>query len=200
MSDEEVETQAQEDQKPAEQETKPQENESKNPELEKALSSLRAMEEQLEQERKQRSELQSKIEEQERAELEKQGNFEKLYKELKANTETKEKNFVLSQAMSAFKQEATKQGCTNVDDLSALMQKDIRKAKVNLADYSVDTEYIANLVSTAKEAKSYLFNKPAPKTDDIPQTKAGQESYTAALKQCKTQKEFDEVRRKFGRI
>lgn len=162
------------DQTPPEDDPKPD----TNPELEKLSQSLRAMEAQLEQERKAKLELENKIKEREQSELEKQGEFEKLYKAEKEKNETREKNFALSQAMSAFKAEAIKQGCQHVDDLAQIYQKDIRKAKVDLATYQVDTSNISEIISKAKEEKSFFFNKSAPKTEDIDQKKSRVEEKT----------------------
>lgn len=158
------------DQTPPEDDQKPD----TNPELEKLSQNLRAMEAQLEQERKAKLELENKIKEREQSELEKQGEFEKLYKAEKEKNETREKNFALSQAMSAFKAEALEQGCDKkyVEKLATLYQKDIRKAKVDLATYKVDTSNMAEIISKAKEDMSVFFNKSAPTTEDINQTKA----------------------------
>lgn len=161
------------------------------------VSELKAL---LEKERTAREELENKIAQRERAEAEKKGEWEKLYKESKEKWETKEKNFILSQSVNAFKAEAVKQGCTNADDLAALYQKDIRKLEVDTTTFMPSGNKLSELVSHAKEAKSFFFNKPAPKTDDIPPRKPSQEDYMTEIKKCKTQKEFDEVRRKYGRI
>lgn len=160
-------------------------------------SDLRA---ELEKERLARKALEDKIAAREREEAEKKGEWEKLYKTEKEQWQAKETQFKLSQAMNTFKAEAIKQGCQNPDDLAQLLQKDIRKLQVDPATFQVDASEVSGLISQAKESKSYLFNKPAPKTDDLPPGKASMESYTEAIRKCKTQKEFDEVRKKFGRI
>lgn len=136
------------------------------------VSELKAL---LEKERTAREELENKIAQRERAEAEKKGEWEKLYKESKEKWETKEKNFILSQSVNAFKAEAVKQGCTNADDLAALYQKDIRKLEVDTSTFMPSGNKLSELVSQAKEAKSFFFNQPAPKTDDIPPGRSREE-------------------------
>lgn len=116
----------------------------------------------------------------------------------KSQHETDLNKFKLSKVVSQFREVAAKEGVKHIDDLQKLYGDQLKNVKVN-ANFDVEGDTLKHIISSAKEKSPYLFGTPAPKVEDLNQTKVKQENYLEELKKCKTQKELDEVRKKFGR-
>lgn len=153
------------------------------------------------------SELQKKVQEAEAEKLKASGDKDAYIKTLETNLqnektkyETELTKFKLTKVVSSFREVAVKEGCQNVDDLQKLFADKFKDIKVNPVNFDVDSESVASLISQAKEKSSYLFTPKKIKIDDINLNTGGNaDAYKEELKKCKTQKEFDAVRKKYGR-
>lgn len=151
--------------------------------------------------------LSGKIKEFETQKLEESGDNDAIIKRLKEEIDTykstnsglKDK-FRLTLAKTSLKSALQSKGCEHVDDAINLYSKDLKGIEVNKDNFEISPKSVESLVERISNEKPFLFKQEAPNIDDINQTKAKQEDYVDAIRKCKTQKEFDEVRKKFGRI
>jgi len=148
----------------------------------------------------------SQFEKREKEELEKSGQFQKLYEELKAENEAlkaqskEERGFFAHHTVaSQFRLEAAKAGCQRLDALEKLIDLDDLKASLD-SSLRVDPQALKSKVDQAMKEFDFLFGKSAPSFRDA--QPAGQPpekpSLKAELAKVKTQKEFDEVMKKHG--
>lgn len=118
----------------------------------------------------------------------------------KENEANRKKKATLSKVQQSFKSLAEKEGCKNVDHLLVFASSKLKEVKVNPENGNFDEDDIKTIVESAKKENDYLFASEGKGVDDIQHTKPKQEDYISELRKCKTQKELDEVRKKFGRL
>jgi sugar-specific transcriptional regulator TrmB len=152
-------------------------------------------------------ELEKKLSDIEAEKLKASGDKDALIKSLEDRVKASESKlttestkFKLAKVVSTFREVATKEGCQNVDDLQKLYADSFKSVKVDPLNFDVDPESVKEIVSVAKAKSSYLFKAQAPKIDDVNLGGNGNlESYREEIRKCKTQKELDAVRKKYGR-
>lgn len=142
----------------------------------------------------------------EKEQLEKNGEFQKLYEEAKAKlaeVETQRKSeratFAYQTVASQFKAEAAKLGCKRLDALEKLVDLDELAAHVG-SNYVVEDKALKSFVEKAQKDHDYLFAKEAPGFRDAPPANnpASAKSWQEEIKGAKTQAQLDSILRKHG--
>ena len=164
-------------------------------------------------ERKKRQELEDKLKEQEKATLAEQGKWkersEVLEKELEEERISRKKDresYATEGVISVVQREAMKMGVTDETDLQDL----IALAPWNELDvddnFKPKTEDVKAMLLEQKKLRPRLFStKKLDIHDGNPGSKGGQKpgdraQYLKELREAKTQKEFDSVRKKYGHV
>lgn len=112
---------------------------------------------------------------------------------------TTESKFKISKVVSKLREEAIAAGVKDVETFQKVVGDQIKEIKINDA-FDVDVESVKNIISRAKEKQPYFFHGKTPNIDDINKQKAKVTAYEDEIAQCKTQKEFDAVRKKYNRL
>jgi hypothetical protein len=138
-----------------------------------------ALNQELEDARKRLSEL-------EEGKLREQGEYRKMYEDLKSKFDQESEQrkrdraaFAYKTVTSQFMAEAAKMGCVKPDDLIKLASSDglISDLEVSEEDFSVSQESLKAALDTAQKRYAYLYTKSTPNIrDGVPQTKTGQTS------------------------
>ena len=148
-----------------------------------------------------------KRQELENEKLQSEGKFKELAEsKTKEADEWKKKAIEKDQAYAykvisgAVKIEAIKRGCKNVDHLIKLL--DLSELETD-DDYNIKSESLKSLMDLAVKEIDYLFKKSSAKVidgtpvDEKPEDKKA--AYHKELSACKTQRELDAVRLKYGK-
>lgn len=154
--------------------------------------------------------------ESERANLEEQGKYKEANESLKARIaelesglKKKDETYATERVISAVKEEAIKMGVTDVQDLSDLVALSPWNELEVDDRYNARREDIKKMLLEQKKVRPRLFgNKklntvdspPGKTTDTSGQNKIDQANYEKELRAANTQKEFDAVRKKYGRV
>lgn len=127
--------------------------------------------------------LKKRIEELEQTKLREQGEYKKLYDDLKSKYESettaRQKDraaFVFRTVTAQFATEAAKNGCVRPDDLIKLASADglINELEVSDDDFSVSPESLKSVIETAQKRYPYLYARQTPTIrDGVPQNKNG---------------------------
>ena len=156
-------------------------------------------------------EMQKRLEEIEQKNMELEGNKDSLIEDLKGKlTQTQS---VLEQQREAFawrsigeqvKSIALQKKCRNPDDLFIHVKDKIKKEDVDLDDsFKVsNTDLLERLIDEQKKERFYLFEEDKPPVDDqVPHSTNSNPSgsYEEELKNVKSQRELDDLRKKYGR-
>lgn len=153
------------------------------------------------------SELRKKNQEAEAEKVKASGDKDAYIKTLETNLqtqktqfETDQNKFKMAKVVSTFREVAAKEGCQYVEDLQKLYADSFKEVKVNPLNFDVDQDSIKEIISKAKEKSAHLFTKKDLKITDLYLKDGGNnDSYKEELKKCKTQKEFDALRKKYNR-
>ena len=123
--------------------------------------------------------------------------------ELTEDRDSKVAAFAYSTLSGQIEKEALKMGCQDSELLMLSLGKGIEELNVD-DGFKGDSTEIQQLLEKIKKAKPILFSKSSPHVaDGVPNSqKTGDSStsYLEELKACTTQKEFDDVRKKYGKI
>lgn len=127
--------------------------------------------------------------------------LESKLNEEKSLRETKEKQFMMSKVLGKAREEAIKDGLNPkyADDFQKMYSDKFKDIKVNPTTLEIEGDSLKHLISTVKEKSPYFFEKGAPKVDDLNHNKVKTDNFLEELKACKSQKELDAVRKKYGR-
>lgn len=151
--------------------------------------------------------LKKKLEEIESSKMQEQGKFKELaesYKkeadEWKKRHESAHQTYAYKVITSQIKAEAAKIGCVDPDALIQLTN--VSDLEVD-DDFNIKQESLKALMDQEFKKRSYLFKKDAPQIKDgTPageNTKSHSDLYLSELSKVKTQKELDELRKKYNR-
>lgn len=164
-------------------------------------------------ERKKRQELEAQLKKQETDKLAEQGKWkehsEALEKELEAERDARKKDresYATEGVISIVQREAVKLGVTNETDLADLVALAPWNELEVDENFRPKTEDVKKMLLEQKKLRPRLFTgKKITIHDTDPGKDGGQkgdnrEEYLKELKKCKTQKEFDEVRKKYGHV
>lgn len=125
--------------------------------------------------RKRAQELESRVQDFERKELEAKGQYEKLVQQLKEENETLKTNvkkeretYLWERVTSGIKTEALKAGCHNPDKLIKLLDRnDFEALQADADGYNLRQESLMSLIEKAKKENSFLFNASTVKINDV---------------------------------
>lgn len=143
----------------------------------------------------------------EKEQAEKNGEFERLYREAQAEREKaandareEKARFAYSSARSQLEAEAVKLGVTRFDVLEKLVDLNAL-AKETDSNFRVKPEAIKTLLEKAQKENDFLFKKEAAGFRDAAAAggkPAGEKSLQEELKSVKTQAEFDALMKRRG--
>ena len=141
----------------------------------------------------------------EKDELEKAKDFESLLEKErneKFEVEKRFNNLKKSSLEKSLKFDVVKYGA-DAYDVDMLADAVLRSEMVSLDDSELGFQNVKDAIDALRKEKSFMF-KPATKTpmvNSLPNTKEPSESgFLAELKNAKSQKEFDEIRKKYGKF
>lgn len=126
--------------------------------------------------RKRAQELESRLQEFERKDMEAKGEFEKLKQSLiqeneslKQTLKKKDETYLWERVTSGIKTEALKAGCANPDKLIKLLDRsDFESLQADADGYNLKQESLQALIEKAKKENDFLFTKPEIKVNDLP--------------------------------
>lgn len=126
--------------------------------------------------RKRAQDLESKLQEFERKEMEAKGEFDKLKQSLLSENENlkqllkkKDESYLWERVTSGIKTEALKAGCSNPEKLIKLLDKtDFESLQADADGYNVKPESLQALIEKAKKENDFLFSRPEVKVNDLP--------------------------------
>jgi hypothetical protein len=144
--------------------------------------------------RKRAQDLESRVQEFERKEMESKGQYEKLVLQLKEENETlktsvkkERETYLWERITTGVKTEALKAGCQNPEKLIKLLDKsDFEMLQADADGYNLKQESLNSLIEKARKENSFLFSQPAVKINDaIPAARisSGEKQITTMTKQ-----------------
>ncbi len=124
--------------------------------------------------RKRAQELESRVQEFERKEMEKAGQYEKLIQQLKEENERvksevkkERETYLWERITTGIKTEALKAGCQSPDKLIKLLDKsDFEALQADADGYNLKQESLSMLIEKAKKENSFLFSSQTVKIND----------------------------------
>lgn len=124
--------------------------------------------------RKRAQDLESKLQEFERRDMEAKGQYEKLVQQLKEENESLKTNvkkeretYLWERVTSGIKTEAMKAGCQSPEKLIKLLDKnDFETLQADADGYNLKQESLSALIEKAKKENSFLFSAPQVKIND----------------------------------
>jgi predicted RNase H-like nuclease (RuvC/YqgF family) len=124
--------------------------------------------------RKRAQELEARVQEFERKEMEKAGQYEKLIQQLKEENERvksevkkERETYLWERVTTGIKTEALKAGCQSPDKLIKLLDKsDFEALQAEADGYNLKQESLSSLIEKAKKENSFLFSSQAVKIND----------------------------------
>lgn len=152
--------------------------------------------------------LKARLDAYEKDKLESEGKYKELNDQLRKeieHTKSARKSdaagFIQAQLQSQLEVEAAKHGCIDTEVLMSLANLPGLVEDVDMDTYRAAPDKIVEEVERVRKARPYLFEKPTPKIDPTMPKGPGpkDDSYEDALRKCRTQRELDAVRKKYGR-
>lgn len=141
--------------------------------------------------RKRAQELESKLQEFERRDMEAKGQYEKLVQQLKEENESLKTNvkkeretYLWERVTSGIKTEAMKAGCQSPEKLIKLLDKsDFESLQAEADGYNLKQESLSALIEKAKKENAFLFSAPQVKINDAAPSSRVQTYETKSLDQ-----------------
>lgn len=152
--------------------------------------------------RKRAQELESKLQEFERRDMEAKGQYEKLVQQLKEENESLKTNvkkeretYLWERVTSGIKTEAMKAGCQSPEKLIKLLDKnDFETLQAEADGYNLKQESLSALIEKAKKENSFLFSAPQVKINDAAPTSRVQTQVTKSLDQMSKEEILQQLR------
>jgi predicted RNase H-like nuclease (RuvC/YqgF family) len=152
--------------------------------------------------RKRAQELEQRVQDFERKEMEAKGQYEKLVQQLKeendrlkTDVKKERETYLWERVTTGIKTEAAKAGCQSPDKLIKLLDKnDFETLQADADGYNLKQESLSALIEKAKKENSFLFSAPSVKIADASPSSRVQTQVSKSLDQMSKEEILAQLR------